>query len=302
MRFVVAVLILLAAPGVFAQSEDSPRQVLDTCIVALGSDVVGLEDMEEACPGLKTALQQLGIVELLPRNQDSLLTRNGLINLRSLLDYYEQPPERGQVGVDGVHTVLDSLRDPVDAERSLSWYERFRRWLRDSFDQREEQANPWLRRWLDEHSMSETVRLALFYGVMLLVLVLAVIIIVNEVRAARAGRRKSQAGTEVDDSQIALATTPLDAESRGQRASMLLKTLVATLVKTGRLPSAHSLTHQELLRRAKFDDSIQRESFHRVTQLAEREVFSGQQTSSEDLEDAVRAGQSLQAQLNGAAT
>ena len=302
MRLAILVLISLAAPAALAQGEGSPRQVLDACIESLGPDIVGLEDMAEACPGLEAALGQLGITALMPENQHSLLTRNGLINLRSLLERYERPPERGAVGVDGVQTVLESLREPEAAERSLSWYERFRRWLREAFDKKEDQANPWLRRWLDEHPMSDTARLALFYGVMLLVMVLAALIIVNEVRAARAGRRKSRAAGTATDAQGQLSPALLDIESRGERASALLRMLIATLVKTGRLHCAQSLTHRELMARAKFDDSTQRESFGRVTQLAEREVFSGKEPSSEDLDDAVRAGQSLNAQLNGAAT
>jgi hypothetical protein len=293
--------MLLIGPAAFAQSEGLQRQVLDSCIDSLGPDIVGLEDMEAACPGLEGALQQLGIAALMPKNQDSLLTHDGLINLRSLLQRYEQPPPRGEVDVDSLHSVLDSLREPVAAERSLSWYERFRRWLREAFDKKQDQANPWLQRWLDEHPMSETVRLALFYGVMALVMLLAVLIIVNEVRAARIGRRKARAANAATDLQNALSAASSDIESRGERASALLRTLIVTLVRTGRLHTAESLTHRELMTRARFDDATQSESFRRVTQLAEREVFSGREPSDEDLDDAVRAGQSLNAQLSGAA-
>lgn len=294
--------MLLAGPVALAQSDSSPRQVLDECIETLDPGVVGLEDMEEACPGLEAALQQLGIAALMPADQHGLLTRNGLINLRSLLERYEQPPERGELGIDSVRSVLESLREPVEAERSLSWYERFKRWLRGAIDEQEEQANPWLRRWLDEHPVSQTVQLVLFYGVILLVVMLALLIIVNEVRAARAGRRKSRVAAAATDLQGALASALLEAQSRGEQASVLLRMLIATLVKTGRLHSAHSLTHRELMMQARFDDSAQRESFRRVTQLAEHEIFSGKEISGEDLADAVRAGRNLDAQLNGAAT
>lgn len=302
MRFAVLVLLLLIGPAALAQSENSPRQVLDACIDSLGPDVIGLEDMEKTCPELKASLQQLGIAVLVPDDQQSLLTRDGLINLRSLLERYQQPPEHGEIAVDGVDTVLESLREPVQAERSLSWYERFRRWLREAFDKKEEQANPWLGRWLDEHPMSEAVRLALFYGVMLLVMLLAVLIIVNELRAARTGRRKARAAGAATDLHGASSLGLLDVGSRGERASALLRMLIATLIKTGRLHSVESLTHRELMARTRFDDPGQRESFRRVTQLAEREVFSGKEPSSEDVDDAVRAGQILHTQLNGAAT
>lgn len=295
--------MFLAAPAVLAQSGGSPRQVLDACIESLAPDALGLDAMETACPGLEAALEQLGIAALMPTNQRSLLTRTGLSNLRLSMERFEQPPERGQIGVGSVQSVLASLREPVEVERSLSWYERFRRWLREAFDRKQEQANPWLRQWLDEHSMSQSVRLALFYGVMILVVLLAMLIVVNEVRAARAGRLKSRAAAAAAaESQGALTPALVDIQSRGEQASVLLRTLVATLVRTGRLHSASSLTHRELAMRAKFDDPAQRESFRRVTQVAEREVFSGADPAGEELDDAVRAGQSLRAQLNGAAT
>ena len=293
--------MLLAAPALFAQSEDSPRQVLDDCITKLDSDVRGLEDLEAACPGLKSALDRSGLIALLPAQQHSLLSRAGLINLRSLLERYEQPPEPGEISVDGVHAVLESMREPAEAEHSQGWYDRFRRWLRQAFDKKEDQANPWLRRWMEEHPISQAVQLALFYAVLLLILVLAIVIIANEVRAARAGRRKSRAAAAAHLDGEAVTASPLHAESRGARASALLRTLIATLVKTGRLHSAQSLTHRELMMRAQFDDPAQRESFGRVTRLAEQEIFS-ERTHGEGLDDVVQAGERLNAQLTGAAT
>lgn len=294
--------MLLAAPALFAQDEGSPRQVLDDCIVTLGPNVIGIENMEAACPGLKSALDRLGIVALLTTQQQRLLSRAGLINLRSLLERYEQPPERDQVSVDKLHAVLESMREPAQVEQSQGWYNRFRRWLREAFDKREDQADPWLRRWLDEHPISEAVQLALYYAVLLLILVLAIVIIVNEVRTARSGRRRSRAAAAANLAREAATASLSSAESRGARASALLRSLIATLIRTGRLHGAQSLTHRELMMRAKFDDPAQRESFGRVTQLAEQEVFGDERKHGEDLDDVVQAGERLNAQLNGAAT
>lgn len=300
MRHAVFVLLLLAAPALFAQSEDSPRQVLDACIDTLGSDVLGLEAIEAACPGLGSALERLDISALLSGPQRNLLTRKGLINLRTLVDRYEQPPRRAEVSVDGVHTVLESMRKPVQAEHSQGWLERFRRWLREVFDKKQDQESSWLRRWLDEHPISEVVQRALFYAVILLVLVLAIVIIVNEIRAARVGRHRKQTVAAANHAREALAASSSHAESRGARASALLRSLIATLVKTGRLHGAPSLTHRELTARAKLDDPTQRESFRRVTRLAEQEVFGGQRIHGDDLEQVIQAGERLNAQLNGA--
>jgi hypothetical protein len=296
------VLMLLIGPAVLAQSEPSPRQVLDSCIDSLDHTIVGLENMDAACPGLRAAIGQLGIEPLLPDNQQVLLTHDGLINLRTLLERYERRIERDEIGVDSVHSVLEALREPTQAEHSPSWYERFKRWVHEAFSGKEDQADPWLQRWLDEHPVSDAVRLTLFYGVMALVILLAVLIVGNEIRAARSGRRKARAAGVAADLQAALALDSLAGVTRGERASALFRTLIGTLVTTGRLHGAQSLTHRELMSRARFDDSTQSESFRRVARLAEQEVFSGKQTLGAELDAAVEAGRDLNARLGGAAT
>ena len=114
---------------------------------------------------------------------------------------------------------------------------------------------------------------------MILVVLLALAVIVNEVRVARKGRRKrgrTQVSAATGASGAALGRSlDLDAAARSERPSILLQMLVATLVKAGRLQAERSLTHRELTARAKFDDSSQRESFRRVAQLAERIVYGG---------------------------
>lgn len=303
MRLTFLLLILLAAPAVLAQDQSEARRVLDACIEKLGADDMGLDDLDAACPGLKASLEQLGVMPLLPEAQRNLLMRGGLKNLRALLDRYAQSPEREDISVEDVQSVLDSLREPAEVGRPPTWYERFKRWLSEAFDKQERQNNPWLQRWFDQHPVSEAMRLGLFYGVVLLVVVLAVIIVVNEIRNARAGRRKRRAASLAADLDGVLVSglSNFDAAG-GERPAALLRLLIATLVKTGRLHGAQSLTPGELTTRAHFDDTSQRESFQRVAQLAEREVFSGKDLASDDVDDAVRAARSLNTQLGGAAT
>jgi hypothetical protein len=128
-------------------------------------------------------------------------------------------------------------------------------------------------------------------------------VIINEVRVARKGRRKREragaaGASAVFDDALAVRSLDLDAAARNERPSILLKMLVATLVKTGRLQAERSLTHRELIGRAKFDDSSQRESFRRVAQLAERVVYGGDEAPAE-LDEVVQAGRALHSQLSG---
>ena len=298
--------MFLAASAAFAQSEGPARQVLEECVDALGPDVVGLEEIEATCPDVRTALEQLGLTDLVAVNQLSLLNRDGLNSLRALVSRYENEPERAAIGVDTLKPVLDSLRKPPVPEQSLSWYEKFKRWLRQIFDQNPSQSgkDSWLSRWLDEHSLPEAVRLGLLYGAVALVVLLGVGIVINEVRTALHGRRPKSASAVANAADVPGvhgATAP-DLDLSGDRPSSLLRMLIATLVKTGRLHDAQSLTHRELTKRARFDDSTQRESFQHIAQLAEREVFGGQEVASDALGEVRQAGRTLDAQLKGAAT
>lgn len=307
MRSTVLVLMLLAAPTAFAQSEGPARQVLEACVEAIEPDVIGLEDIEATCPDLRVALEQLGLTDLVSENQLSLLSRDGLHSLLKLVVRYEQAPERETISVDTLAPVLDSLRKPPVPEQSLSWYERLKRWLRDIFEQQESQSgkqDSWLSRWLDEHELPKTVRQVLLYGAVALVVLLALGIVINEVRTAARGRRRRSAATAGDEADAlgTMRTAELEPKVSGEQPSALLRLLIATLVKTGRLQGAQSLTHRELTKRARFDDSSQRESFQKIAQLAEHEVFSGQDVASDELGAALQAGRNLDAQLNGAAT
>lgn len=306
MRSTLLVLILLAAPAAFAQSESPARQVLEECVEALDPDVVGLADIEATCPDIRAALEQLGLTELVSENQLTLLSRDGLHSIVALVERYEQPPEREAIGSDTLAPVLDSLRTPPVPEQSLSWYQRFKRWLREIFEQKETQSSQesWLSRWLEEHPLPEVVRSVLFYGAVGLIVLLALIIIINEVRTATRGRRRKSAVAAASGAEVTRELRPgaFDLGAGGERPSALLRQLIATLVNTGRLTGAQSLTHRELTKHARFDDSSQRESFQKIAQLAEREVFSGRDLASDDLSEAVRAGRHLEAQLNGAAT
>jgi hypothetical protein len=303
-RSTFLVLLLLAAPAAFAQSEDGARGVLEECVGSLDEDVIGLEDIEESCPDLRLALEELGLTDLVSDNQLGVLTRDGLNGLRALVNRYQKEPEHGAIDADSLAPVLDSLRKPPVPEKSISWFERIKRWLREVFDRQEAQSasDSWLSRWLEEHPLPAVVRWGLIYGSMGLVVLLALAIIINEVRTAARGRRRKSAMDTASAADIpgAAGATALDMNFSGERPSALLRMLIATLVKTGRLNGAHSLTHRELAKRARFDDSQQRESFQKIAQLAEREVFSGKEVASDDLGEVLRVGRSLDEQLQAA--
>lgn len=306
MRLVVVAALLLTAPAVFAQAEQPVQRSLGECIGSLGSEVIGVEAIEAACPGAEQALRELNVAQFIPEWQWSTLGAEGIENLQAIERRYREAPQGNTPDVDGLRSVLDSLRKPTQMQATEGWFERLKRWLRDTFNQQRDDSPSWLERWLNENSMSETAREVLFYSVVAVILVLAIVVVVNEVRVARKGRRmRHDQQTNKAPSAEATVINPdlldVDTAARTDRPSIVLRMLVATLVKTGRLPAARSFTHTELTTRARFDDSSQRQSFQRVSQLAERIVYGGD-AGGTDLDEVVAAGQVLNTQLaSGAA-
>lgn len=299
-------LMLLAASAALAQGEGPARQAIEECVEALEPDTIGLNEIEETCPDIRVALEQLGLTDLLSEDQLSLLSRDGLHSLHQLVVRYEQEPERAAIDSETLAPALESLREPPVSEQSLSWYQRFERWLREVLDRKASQSSGDSRfsRWLKEYSLPEAVRWGLIYGSMALIVLLGLGIVINEVRTAARGRRRKSAAAAANAADVPSESRAAgsDPEAGGERPSALLRLLIATLVNTGRLNGAQSLTHRELAKRARFDDSTQRESFQRIAQLAERETFSGKEVASDDLADVLRTGRTLDAQLRGAAT
>jgi len=294
---------MLAAPAVFAQEDRSARRVLDECIESVATDVVGMEALEAACPGIEQALVDLGLEPFISDLQRDTIGLYGLMNLQSMEQRYREAPAARTLQVENLKPVLDQLQQPVQAEQQLTRFERFKRWLRGLVERQASGDDSWLLRWLDEHRMSETARNILFYGSVLLVVLLAAAVVVNEVRVARRGRlkrgRTRASGIDATSDLLAARVQDLDSAARNDRPSILLQMLVATLVKTGRLQAERSLTHRELTARARFDDSSQRDSFQRVAQLAERIVYGGDD-APEELDEVVQAGRALHSKLSGA--
>ena len=304
MRSILFASWLLVAPVVFAQEDRPARQVLDDCIESVETDVIGMPALEAQCPGLERALIELGLDPFISDEQWDVIGAYGLMRLQRMEQRYREAPAAAVVQVDSLESVLDELRQPVQAQQPLTWFERFKRWLRNLLSRQEADADSWLGRWLSEQRLSETARNILFYGSVILIVLLAAAVIVNEVRVARKGRRKAVRASGADalhgaSDLSAARSLDLDGAARSERPSILLQMLVATLVKTGRLQAERSLTHSELTARARFDDPSQRERFQRVAQLAERIVYGGDDAPAE-LDEVVHAGRALQSQLSGA--
>jgi len=315
------VLLILATPAVFCQTAGtgaanagdaaatSPAEIIARCGQADAEDAIGLQELESFCPGIEHALVEFGYAPFVSETQLDELSTYSFVDLQYLAQRYTPsgaaPPH--DLDVTRLDSIVRSLEQPVQAELPPGLFERFKRWLRKAFAQQEADPDSWVNRWLPDLTISEAVSKALGYVLVVLVIVFAVGVLINELRAAgllrrgRGSRRVAGAGMDEGLSLATASANDLDAMPLRDRPSTLLRMLVATLVNTGRLRTERSLTHRELSARASLDEPAQRECFQRVAALGERTVYGGGSVSAEEIESVVAAGQSLNAQLLAAA-
>ena len=313
MRLSVFLVLLAIAPAAWCQAagqdeERSPLDLIESCSDSAGEDTVGLTALEEECPGLTRALEQSGYLSLLSTSQRDTLDSYDLSDLLAVDDWYAEEDSQQaarELDVGTLGAILESLR-AQQPERPLTWFERFKRWLRSMADRRQGDSDSWLSRWFEENAkVTDKVVIVILYIALAVLLGLTVLVIVSELRAAGVFRRRpatesgnvaAGAAALEDDAAVDLDSLPVD-----RKASMLLRMLVATLVQSGRLRAERSLTHRELSARATFDDAGQRESFRRVAALAERTVYGGHEVPPAEVEPILAAARALDAQLRGAA-
>lgn len=307
MRSVVFLVLLAVAPAVWCQTagpDERPSIAsIEKCSNTADEDAVGLEALEDECPGLTQALDESGYLALLPTASRDELNVDQLPELLRVSHRYDREAPRN-VAVDSLGPILGSLRTQ-EPERPLTWFERFKRWLRAKLGSRGSDSDNWLSHWLDDVDVPDAVARGILFASIGLIVVLTIVVIVNELRAAGVFRRRRRS----QDADMILAgiasaaaddVADIDALPADRKISVLLRVLVTTLVQSGRLRAERSLTHRELCTRAAFDDAQQRESFRRVAALAERTVYGIGEVPAEEVEPIVAAARALDAQLRGA--
>lgn len=298
-------LLLLAAPAVWSQTTGVPADILARCIESDAEETYGLENLETQCPGIEHALVELGYSPFLSERQLDELSIYSLADLQQLADRYAERRAPGGIATASLAPILESLDTQRRAEQPLTLFERFKRWLRQTFQQEQGPSESWLSRWLENIDVPETVTRVIGYVLIALINILALAVLINELRAAGILRwsgtqRKPSAAADAPQAAKELTLADLDATPPAERPSALLRILVATLVKRGRLRAERSLTHRELAARVALDDAAQRECFAHVSRLSERTVYGSARVPQDEIDRVVQAGRELVAQIAAA--
>ena len=296
----LALLLALTAlmPTPPASAQDAALGAIDSCIRKLDPDIdIGYERIAARCPDLVRRLQASGWAAWLPpdwRQPGNDLSAGGLRGLRELLT---RPPtlRARALSVASLPGVLAALAQ-ANPDRN-GWWARTKERLRGIFERREQaQDDSWLTRLIGQNGLAQTVLELASYAALALVVMLAGVIVANELRVSgvlgglRVRLARRRAAPTVSPRHDAPSW---DAVPPRQRPRLLLELIVARLTEENRLPPARGLTARELTRAALLADERDRERLAELARLSERVRFSNAEVPSDTLAAAIEAGRSL---------
>lgn len=303
-RPLCVVVLLLIAPLQAAEPDSlaAARKAIDDCTPRLDAQVdVGYDRIAVRCPNLAAALERSGIEQWLPQGWKEVrnnLSVGSLTELRSLIgrELGAHATAR-KPRVEALNEVLAGLGDQHRATNG-TWL-RFKRWLRELLERRDrEDHEDWFDRMVHRVGLSDAIGEVVTYISLAAMVVLALIVVLNELRAAGLlGRRPQEETDERDADTATLRPVPtlreIERAPLVERPRLLLELIAAKLTAIRRLPPAGAMTVRELSQAANLEASQDRERLASLAATAERARYSESGVPSDALESAYARGREL---------
>jgi hypothetical protein len=300
MRAVAAILAgsLLISP---AWADEALDGAIETCRERADPELdIGYARIAARCPQLVRMLESSQWRAWLPpawREAGNDLSLGGLEELAVLIEREQARTHTGRrPGTGALREIITGL-DTTRAERAGFWG-RFRHWLDETFMQpAEEDSGDWLERLLGREPLSERVIATVTYAALALVVLLAALIVVNELRAANLFRRRARPRSQAAADEPTAADSPtwhdIERAPPTERPGLLLRLVIERLGSTGRLPAAASLTVGEVEARAALPDPQDRARLGELARAAERARFAAHPAPPAAIERALESGRAL---------
>ncbi|MDB6088323.1 MAG: hypothetical protein JWN85_1107 [Gammaproteobacteria bacterium] len=275
---------------------------IDSCVRKLNAEAdIGYERVAARCPELVRRLEDSGWAAWLPRDWNrpgNDLSAGSLRELRVLVARELASQTMGRTPrVERLSSVLAGLGQS-GPERG-GWWARTKEWLRDVFDRSEHRADDgWLTRLIAQSGISQAVIELMSYAALALVVGLAGLIVVNELRSggvfgSKRERQAARVPVRAADRRAGLTWSDVERAAFRHKPRLLLELITARLTEESCLPPASGFTVRELTRAARLTDEKDRDRLAELALLSERVRFSDAQVSADDIGVAVQGGRQL---------
>jgi hypothetical protein len=314
LRVATAIALVCAAMSAQAQpqvgaSEQRALQELDACIAKLDPALdVGYARVVVRCPTLTRSLEQSGWAEWLPRGWKEArndLSAGSLAELRTLIARELELARAPRApDVKRLHEVLAGLGP--QAQESASLWSRFRAWMRTVIERnRHTDDRNWLDKMIQHSGRSQTFIDLLTYVALGLLIVLAALILVNELRAAGLLKSRQHASASRlptgPGQQKPVTWGDIEQAASGDKPRLLLGLVISKLAEQRRIPPAGALTARELTVAAEFADAADRARLSDIATSAERVRYSPAPPAQAAIDRTVAHGRELLERLGGTA-
>jgi hypothetical protein len=276
-----------------------PLPALDGCLSRLDPELdIGYDRIAARCPDLVKQLDHGAWAPWLPRSwkePGNDLSAGGLKELRELVER-ESAASASPRAPDIRH--LKGVLNGLTGTSTGGWWSRFKAWLRSILETREQPIDDsWFTRMVSHVGISQSLRQLIAYAALTAVVLLAAVIVINEVRAAgllpkRGDATRKKPGPR-DMGAPHMAWGDIERAPLREKPRLLLQLIVRRLSDRGSLPPAAALTVRELTRAARLPEPDDQARLSELALAAERVRYSAGELESAALDESIARGREL---------
>jgi len=305
----LAVLTGTAGTSAVSASRDEPSRSIAECLARLDAQLdIGYQRIVARCPDLTRKLEASGWSAWLPpdwKRSDNDLSAASLKELQRLaaLELATHPAIRAP-RVGQLAAVLADLRERH--RRPGTWRARLTAWLHEprGSPASDPGAPVGWGQALPPVGLSDALIELLCRAALAVTVVLAALIVVNELRVAGLLRLSRRAAVSAADEASGDEPRPFWSEIEQapleERPRLLVTRIAAQLSQRSHLAAAHALTARELTRAAQLPDEEDRRRLGELALTAEHLSFSGSLLPALEIAAAVERGRELLGHLDAA--
>lgn len=279
---------------------------VDACVARLDPQLdIGYDRIAARCPDLMKQLETGAWAPWLPRGwkeSGNDLSAGSLKELRELIARESGTRETNPAAAPDVRN-LKPLLTALAGSRNETGWSRFKSWLRSVLEHREQPTDEsWFSRMVSHVGLSQSVIRLITYAALGAVVVLAGIIVINELRTAglfgkRTGTtRKRQ--TRSPGGGGGVSWRDIEQAALRDRPRLLLELIVRRLSERGALPPSGALTVRELTRAVQLPEAEDRLRLTELALAAERVRYSATEPGASGLDEPLVRGRELLSRLD----